>query len=102
MKRLTGTVLLFVSFLLTRPCTAQFYYKDLLVSVQGASRWKLEKENKVRTVTLSSFEKDEQPSEGFECDQQLTSDFSRITTHTRSVGTPESWLIATYTSTGLP
>jgi hypothetical protein len=53
-------------------------------------------------VTLTSFERDEQPSEGFQCDQEVTNDFSRITTHTKSVGSPESWMIANYSPAGLP
>jgi len=99
MKLLTGTILLVV---LGQTCPAQFYYKDLVVSGQTAARWKSYKENKVRNVTLTSFERDEQPSEGFECEQEVSGDGTRITTHTRSTGTPESWLIAHYSPAGLP
>lgn len=86
---------------LSQSCPAQYYYKDLVVSGQTAARWKLYKQNKVRNVSLTSFERDEQPSEGFECTQEVSGDFSRITTHTRSAGSPESWLITHYSPAGL-
>jgi len=99
MKLLTGAILLIV---LSECCSAQYYYKDLVVAGQTGARWKSYKENKVRNVTLTSFERDEQPSEGFQCEQDVSGDFSRITTHTRSAGTPESWLMAWYSPAGLP
>jgi len=74
----------------------------LCATGQTAAQWKSYKENKVRNVTLTSFERDEQPSEGFECEQEVSGDLTRIITHTRSTGTPESWLIAYYSPAGLP
>ena len=69
---------------------------------QTAGRWKLYKENKVKSVRLSSFEGDGKPTDGFGCDQEVAADLSRITTHTRSSGTTESWLLAYYSPGGLP
>jgi YD repeat-containing protein len=99
MKLLTGAILLIV---LSQSCPAQYYYKDLVLSGQTGARWKSYKENKVKNVTLTSFERDEQPSEGFECGQEVSGDYSRITTHTRSASSSESWLIAQYSPAGLP
>lgn len=97
---------LFIGFLLlvlfTQVCKAQYYYKDLVVTRQTAGQWQQYKDNKVKTVKLQSFEGDGQPSEGFLCDQEVTSDFSRITTHTHSSGTPDSWILAYYSPAGLP
>ena len=87
MKLFTGSLLLIV---LTQACAAQYYYKDLVVTKQTAAGWKLYQDNKVRSVTLSSLEGDGQPSEGFACDQQVTGDYSRITTHTHAPGSPDS------------
>jgi len=83
---------------------AQFYYKDLIVPRQNTAQWKLYKENKVRSVRLSSFERDGQPTEGFLGDQDVAGDFSTITTHTKfaATGNPESWIIASYSPQGQP
>jgi YD repeat-containing protein len=99
MKSFTASILL---LLLTGACSAQFYYKDLLLSRQSGDQWKLYKKNKIRTVTLASIERDGEPSEGFAVDQEVSSDFSHITTHTHSPGSPETWLIAWYSPAGLP
>jgi YD repeat-containing protein len=53
-------------------------------------------------VKLSSFEADGQPTEGFLGDQDVSVDFSRITTHSKSSGTPESWIIVNYSPQGQP
>src|SRR5882757_1262147 len=97
-KAFTGILLL---ILLTNVCSAQYYYKDLIVTAQTAGQWKLYRDNKVKTITLSSFEANGQPSEGFQGQQDL-GDLSRITTHTRATGTPESWIFAYYSPTGWP
>jgi len=99
MKLLTGSIVL---ILLARTATAQYYYKDLVLTGQTASRWQLYKENKVRSVELRAFEGDGRPTEGFTGNQQVASDFTRITTHTHSIGSSESWLIASYTPSGYP
>ena len=101
MKLLIVSLLLIV---LSQAGTAQFYYKDLIVPRQNTAQWKLYKENRVRSVRLSSFERDGQPTEGFLGDQDVTGDFSTITTHTKfaATGNPESWIIASYSPQGLP
>src|SRR5262249_6693317 len=85
---------------LTQTCSAQYYYKDLITTQQNDSRWHLYRDNRVKSVNLSSFEKDGSPTEGFAGDQEVSSDGSRITTHTRSNGNAESWIIAAYTPQG--
>jgi YD repeat-containing protein len=98
-KLFTGTLLLIILGLAGK---AQYYYKDLIVTRQTTAQWKLYKAGKVRTIKLSSFERDGSPSEGFQCDQEITANGSLITTHTRSVGTPESSIFANYSPAGLP
>jgi YD repeat-containing protein len=91
----------FLLLLLAGACKAQYFYKDQLVSRQAGEQWKLYKQNKVRSVTLTSIERDGEPSEGFAVDQEVSSDFSQITTHTHSLGSPESWLMAWYSPSGV-
>jgi hypothetical protein len=83
--------------------SAQFLYKDLVVTRQNNARWQSYKEGGVRSVRLNSFEKDGQPTEGFQGDQEVAGDFSRIMTHTKvaATGNPDSWIIANYSPQGL-
>ena len=79
---------------------AQFYYKDLVVNRETESRWKLFRDNRVKGVTLNSVEADGKPTEGFLGEQQVTDDYSRITTHTKTSGTADSWIITDYSAQG--
>ena len=95
-------IALFFLIILSGVCQAQYYYKDLVVTGRTAAQWKTYRDNKVKEVKLLSFEATGQPSEGFEGDQTANADLSRITTHTRSTGLPESWILAYYSPAGLP
>jgi len=97
-KAFTSLLLL---ILLTELCSAQYYYKDLIVTAQTAGQWQRYKDNKVKAVSLGSFEANGQPSQGFQGQQEM-GDLSRITTHTRATGTPESWIFASYSPGGWP
>jgi hypothetical protein len=98
MKIITGFILLIA---LTQSCSAQYYYKDVVMTRQNETRWRLYKELRVKSVKLISFERDGSPSEGFTGDQSVSPDDSRITTHTRATGSAESWIMASYTPGGL-
>jgi YD repeat-containing protein len=98
-KLFTGSLLL---ILLTQSVLGQYYYKDLVVTGQTTARWKQFRDAKVRTVRLSSSESDGKPTDGFACDQEVAGDLSLISTHTRSSGSAESWLLAYYSPGGLP
>jgi hypothetical protein len=96
MMKFTGSMLL---ILLTQVSSAQYYYKDLVTTRENETRWHLYKDNRVKSVKLSSFERDGSPAEGFVGDQETSGD--RLTTHTKASGNPESWIIAIYTPQGL-
>ncbi|HEY4287460.1 MAG TPA: hypothetical protein VGN00_10225 [Puia sp.] len=96
MMKFTGSLLLIV---LTQVCSAQYYYKDLVTTRQNEARWRLYRDNRVKSVKLSSFERDGSPTEGFAGDQEVSGD--HLTTHTKASGNAESWIIATYTPQGL-
>jgi len=96
MMKFTGSMLLIV---LTQVCSAQYYYKDLVTTRQNERRWSLYKENQVKSVKLSSFERDGKPAEGFVGDQEVSGE--SLTTHTKASGNAESWITATYTPQGL-
>ena len=96
MMKSIGSVLLIA---LTQVCSAQYYYKDLVTTRQNERRWSLYKDNRVKSVKLSSFERDGSPTEGFTSDQEVSGE--SLTTHTKASGNAESWIIASYTPQGL-
>jgi YD repeat-containing protein len=81
--------------------TAQYYYKDILLGRQATDKWKAYHQNKVKSVKILSFEANNQPIEGFTCEQNISADFSEISTHTRSSLTNESYFISYYDENGL-
>lgn len=86
--------------LITQAGKAQYYYKDLVVNQETTNRWKLYKDNGVKAVNLLSAEADGKPTEGFLGEQLITADYSRITTHTKSAGTTDSWIFTDYSPQG--
>lgn len=79
----------------------QFYYKDLILTRQAAEKWKNYHQANVRSVTILSFEANDQPVEGFTCEEKVSPDFSQIITHTHSAFSPESNLVCDYDKNGL-
>jgi YD repeat-containing protein len=98
MKELIGFLSL---LLLIHPGIAQYYYKDIIVPRQTAAQWKGYKENRVREVTISSFEGNGQPTEGFVGKITIADDFSQIATYTRSDENQASTLLARYNNLGM-
>ena len=75
---------------------AQFLYKDLVVTRQNNTRWKLFMDNRVKSVALKSMEANGQPTEGFVGDQDITGDYTEMTSHTKTAGSTDSWIISRY------
>jgi YD repeat-containing protein len=98
MKVVIGTLFL---ILLTGIANAQFYYKDIISTRQNIAKWQAYKAARVRSVRVSSFEADGQPTDGFQLDETLNSDFSGMTTHSKTNGATETWTFATYSPEGL-
>ena len=86
--------------MVTQTSKAQYFYKDLIATRENASHWQSYRDNRVKSVTLSSFEADGKPTEGFVGEKLLSDDCSEITTHTKTTGTTDSWIIAFYSPQG--
>jgi YD repeat-containing protein len=97
MKLPIGCLLLCI---ITQASEAQFFYKDLVVNRETAGSWKTYRDNGVKAVTLVSTEADGKPTEGFVGEQEVTGNYARITTHTKSSGTADSWIITDYSPQG--
>jgi hypothetical protein len=80
---------------------AQYYYKDILSNKQLIAEMAQLKEQKVRTVSLKSFEDDGSPSEGFFCEKKISRNYSTVETLTKSYVTGASEFISTFNEKGL-
>src|SRR5579863_2257331 len=97
MKLFVGSILL---LFFQQLAYAQYYYKDIFIAHQLTEKWNAYKKNKVKSVKLLSFESNNQPTDGFVCEQNVTADFSRISTHTKSTYTNEDFLFSYYNNNG--
>jgi len=71
---------------------AQYYYKDILGTVETSNLLKTYTDNKVKSVSLKSFDADGSPSNGFFVEQVMVSRDRVLKTTTRSGVTDESIL----------
>lgn len=81
--------------------SAQYYYKDVIVPQQASLQLRKYKERKVRSVALSSFESDGQPTEKFQGSQQVSDNYGKITTDLQSALAGTSRLVSTFNTAGL-
>jgi YD repeat-containing protein len=98
MKLLIGSLFL---ILLTGVANAQYYYKDIIATRQNIAQWQAYKAARVKSARLNSFEADGRPTEGFQIEVTVQSDFSGMTTHSKTNGATETWTFATYSPQGL-
>jgi hypothetical protein len=81
--------------------SAQYYYKDILSVKQANAEKQALQVQKIRKVIVHSFEANGTPSEGFFCEKEISSDFRRIETYTKSHLTNKSLLSSYYNDKGL-
>lgn len=79
---------------------AQYYYKDILSNQQLVAEMAQLKEQKIRTVSLNSFEDDGNPSEGFFCEKKISKNYSTVETISRSNITGPSSFISVFNDKG--
>jgi hypothetical protein len=85
----------------THKTIAQYYYKDIWNPRQLANEMAILKNEKIRLVSVKSFEEDGEPSPGFFCEKKLSRDYSLSETMTRSYVTSPSLLSTYFNSEGL-
>jgi hypothetical protein len=79
---------------------SQYYYKDLVSNQQAQVEKVVLQQQKIRTIIVHSFEGDKTPSEGFFCEKQISKNFRRMETYTRSYTTGKSLLTTYYNESG--
>jgi uncharacterized protein RhaS with RHS repeats len=80
MIRILGLSLL-ISFI-AHTAYSQHYYNDLVMTSEIAKKRAIYVANKVRSVKMTSFDNNNQPIEGFGGSQDVSNDFTTITTET--------------------
>ena len=94
----------FCLLLITTICcdkvTAQYFYKDIWSPQQLTKEMNSLKNEKIRTISIKSFEDNGEPSEGFFCEKKIDKNYSRSETVTRSLVTNPSLLTTHFNSTG--
>jgi hypothetical protein len=80
----------------------QYYYKDIVVTGQISSNYRVLKASKVSTVAvLPSESGGGDGREGVNIDQTLFAQQNLLVTHTKTPGATESWLKSYYNDNGL-
>lgn len=79
---------------------SQYYYKDLVSNQQAQGEKAVLQQQKIRTIIVHSFEADKTPSEGFFCEKQISKNFRKMETYTRSYTTGKSLLTTNYNELG--
>ena len=90
------------SAIIAQSAFAQYYYQDIIATQQVTEKWKTYKENKVKSVNISSLENDNTPTDGFLCKQNVKTDYSEISTYTKSELARESTFTTYYNANGQP
>jgi YD repeat-containing protein len=94
------TVCFIVLFLQVEMVQAQYYYKDIVAPKQSATERLLLQEQKIRTIKVHSFEGDRTESPGFFCEKQMSKDYRRIATYTKTTIQGKSLLTAYFNAEG--
>lgn len=90
-----------VTLLLCINSNAQYYYKDIISNRQLLAEMEILKEQKIKSVKISSFEDDGTPSDGFLIEKQINRNYTEVETFTRSNVTGPSLFTSTFTKDGL-
>lgn len=93
--------LVFITLTLGLASKAQYYYKDIISNNQLLAELAQLKEQKIKSVTVSSFEDDGKPSDGFSIEKQINRNYTSVETFSRSNVTGASLFTSTFTKAGL-
>jgi YD repeat-containing protein len=100
-KYISGFALLF-SFILFSffSANAQYYYKDILNTLQLNKEFSILKDQQIKIIKLKSFEDNDEPSEGFFCEKKINKNYSQSEMISKSYISGQSILITDYNADG--
>jgi hypothetical protein len=100
-KKLPLLIMLLLAATCCDKALAQYFYKDIWNPQQLTKEMSILKNEKIRTISVKSFEDNGEPSDGFFCEKKIEKDYSLSETVTRSLVTSQSLLATHFNSKGL-
>lgn len=79
---------------------AQYYYKDIWTMQQLTNEFSILKNEKLKTVKITSFEDDGEPSDGFVCEKKINGNYTQSEMISKSNITGQSLLASEYNGDG--
>lgn len=73
---------------------AQFYYKDIVSTIQAKKEMDSYRSAGIHQVKINSIETDGENSPGFYCEKKISKDYKKTSLYTKSIGTSKSVLIS--------
>lgn len=80
--------------------SAQYYYKDILSTQKLNTEFFILKNANIKLIKISSFDENDQPSEGFFCEKKVNKNFTQSEMMSKSNITGQSVLVTDYNNTG--
>ena len=90
-----------VYLLFSLKAESQFFYKDIITHQGNLQQYQLQKNNRVQTIHVTSFENTNNPSEGFYFQQQFNNSWSQLKTIAGTANSGRNVVINYYNSQGL-
>jgi hypothetical protein len=79
---------------------AQYYYKDVLSTLQQNKEFSILKNANIKLIKISSFDENDQPSDGFFCEKKINKTFTQSQMLSKSNITGQSLLVTDYNNKG--
>jgi len=79
---------------------AQYYYKDILSTLQQNKEFSILKNANIKLIKISSFDENDQPSDGFFCEKKINKTFTQSQMLSKSNITGQSLLVTDYNNKG--
>ena len=95
-----SAVFVIICFFSCQLATGQFYYKELLVPARTTQQLLDFKKQRIKSVKILSYERDSQPTEGFEGSQTIHNNYTKIVTRFISPYAGESMLTSFFNTKG--
>ncbi|MEO9144333.1 MAG: hypothetical protein ABI237_02145 [Ginsengibacter sp.] len=79
---------------------AQYYYKDIMSNQKLNNEFSILKNAHIKLIKITSFDENDQPSEGFFCEKKINKNFAQSEMLSKSNITGQSLLVTDYNSAG--
>ena len=79
---------------------AQYYYKDIMSTLQQNKQFSILKNGNIKLIKITSFDENDQPSNGFFCEKKINKTFTQSQMLSKSNITGQSLLVTDYNNKG--